>query len=68
MTKRADFLAGEPVASLRYEATVRDPSLMILLLAMREMACESLPIVEGLRAFVGENRHRVISPNPSTRQ
>ena len=55
MAKRAAFLAGEPVASLCYRGYGARSFFDDLVLAMREMACDSLPIVEGLRVFVGDN-------------
>ena len=54
MTKRGAFLAGEPIASLRYEGCGARSFFDDLVAAMREAGCESLPIIEGLRAFVGD--------------
>lgn len=53
MTKREAFLAGERVAALRYEGYGARSFFDDLVVAMREAQCESLPIVKGLRAFVG---------------
>lgn len=54
MIRRGQFLAGERIASLRYEAYGTRSFFDDLVAAMHGAGHKSLPIVEGLRAFVGE--------------
>lgn len=51
--RRAAFLAGEPIKSLRYPGPGARSFFDDLVVAMRANSCESLPIIKGLHAFVG---------------
>ena len=53
LARRDGFLAGEQVAVLRYDGYGARSFFDELVCAMRATACDSLPIIEALEAFVG---------------
>jgi hypothetical protein len=55
MARRDAFLAGERIAQLRFDGYGARSFFDDLVHAMHALSCDSLPIIEALCAFVGED-------------